>query len=660
MDSDLQERLDASKDLLEDSLERSRNAMERLSGGNWDGARSAMLANMAVRRLARPAPKMAPPLTGDEKTTTGGGSPFQSDGSPLFSEYLEMLGAPDADKVGAPLGEGDALLVIDMQRDFVPQDPKANPDGGRFGVAEGDHLAPPIAHLIGKFAAAGGTVVATRDYHPIDHVSFTGEGGPFPAHCVQGTNGSKFLPPIAKALAAALEAAGPERVLIAFKAMHEDSDSFGALQYEDGGDGRIMKRGEVAEGALACTMGCTAAPWTGSLLLKQSGLVGDAVGKPGIEEVDVDAPPDVFAALGDGRDRGARNIEEALRPMRRLFVCGLALDFCVLDTCLNANLLGFESVHMILDAARAAHIPGIGSHGSGFLSDPSEVLGKIRKAGVHLVSAQSLVPGVALFAAPPASLAPTFPHAMAPLGLDDARDLVPAIRLGDDGSFELTNAGAVESIARKAGGALLRGQSMLWGKARKEVSKFTATLSRGTPLSMIAKLGLENKGRCGPLAPLPGGWPTHIDGGDTPDSAAYLTFCYPLDGVAALQSKSQFTFLALTTSAALRFAAYGGFVVLDKAKSVVAVQAVGAGDELTFGGPLDWRDEFTAQLRDAGRLVPVTLPALKAAGAEHFCWINPSEQFAAPSGERWVPSCERGAFLYLRAAGLTPVYFPLA
>ena len=58
---------------------------------------------------------------------------------------------------------------------------------------------------------------------------------------------------------------------------------------------------------------------------------------------------------------------------------------------------------------------------------------------------------------------------------------------------------------------------------------------------------------------------------------------------------------------------------------------------------------------------PVTLNTpLKAAGAEHFCWINPSEQFAAPSGERWVPSCERGAFLYLRAAGLTPVYFPLA
>ena len=39
--------------------------------------------------------------------------------------------------------------------------------------------------------------------------------------------------------------------------------------------------------------------------------------------------------------------------------------------------------------------------------------------------------------------------------LDDARDLVPAIRLGDDGTYELTNAGAVEKITRAAGGARL-------------------------------------------------------------------------------------------------------------------------------------------------------------------------------------------------------------
>ena len=61
-------------------------------------------------------------------------------------------------------------------------------------------------------ADSGATVCATRDYHPIDHVCFTSEGGPFPAHSVQGTNGTKFLPPIAKAHAAALEALPPPLV----------------------------------------------------------------------------------------------------------------------------------------------------------------------------------------------------------------------------------------------------------------------------------------------------------------------------------------------------------------------------------------------------------------------------------------------------------------
>ena len=67
---------------------------------------------------------------------------FACEASPLFKEYLgllgESLGAP------APIGEitsTDALLVIDMQRDFVPKS-AANADGGRFGVAEGDHIAP--------------------------------------------------------------------------------------------------------------------------------------------------------------------------------------------------------------------------------------------------------------------------------------------------------------------------------------------------------------------------------------------------------------------------------------------------------------------------------------------------------------------------------------
>ena len=39
----------------------------------------------------------------------------------------------------------------------------------------------PIAAMISAAAAAGASVIASRDYHPIDHSSFT----VFPSHCVQ-------------------------------------------------------------------------------------------------------------------------------------------------------------------------------------------------------------------------------------------------------------------------------------------------------------------------------------------------------------------------------------------------------------------------------------------------------------------------------------------
>jgi NAD+ synthetase len=78
-----------------------------------------------------------------------------------------------------------ALLVVDMQNDFLP--------GGALGVAGGDRLAPAIAAA----AADAGTVVATRDRHPADHCSFAERGGAWPAHCVDGTPGAELHPSIA-------------------------------------------------------------------------------------------------------------------------------------------------------------------------------------------------------------------------------------------------------------------------------------------------------------------------------------------------------------------------------------------------------------------------------------------------------------------------------
>src|SRR5690349_3625707 len=98
----------------------------------------------------------------------------------------------------------DALVVVDLQPDFMP--------GGPLAVEEGDRIAEPIARLARKFSV----VVATQDFHPPGHISFAsshagrkpfevvplhgGEQVLWPEHCVQGTPG------------AALHAALPDEV----------------------------------------------------------------------------------------------------------------------------------------------------------------------------------------------------------------------------------------------------------------------------------------------------------------------------------------------------------------------------------------------------------------------------------------------------------------
>ena len=58
--------------------------------------------------------------------------------------------------------------------------------------------------------------------------------------------------------------------------MHEDVDSFGGIPYYGGGKGRIINNNVAPEVGLACQMGCDAAPWTGSLVVKQS-TITDAI-----------------------------------------------------------------------------------------------------------------------------------------------------------------------------------------------------------------------------------------------------------------------------------------------------------------------------------------------------------------------------------------------
>ena len=299
----------------------------------------------------------------------------------------------------------------------------------------GDDIVDSIVAMVQAASDAGAMIIASRDYHPHDHCSFAHAGGHFPSHCVQGTSGSKFLPEIARALEGAMRRRAERKeggpVLVAFKAMHEEVDSFGALPYagEPFGQGRGAKAAEPARGVAegGAVMGCAKAPWTGSLVLKQSALAAaedENDGRDDDDAFDADAPPDVLAVLQDGVDRKLRTMQDVLdahlcRDTGRVFVCGLALDFCVHDTCVNGKALGMPRVAMVLDAARAAHIPGVGTHGSGFLSDPAQVRQTLVGRGVELVAARDVLPKGWAMPAPGAART-SFPASLGPLGLTSA------------------------------------------------------------------------------------------------------------------------------------------------------------------------------------------------------------------------------------------------
>jgi nicotinamidase/pyrazinamidase len=84
------------------------------------------------------------------------------------------------------LSSKNALIITDIQIDFLP--------GGALPVKEGDKIIPALNEYAKIFKKNDAKIVASRDWHPQNHVSFTNQGGPWPPHCVQGTDGASFSP----------------------------------------------------------------------------------------------------------------------------------------------------------------------------------------------------------------------------------------------------------------------------------------------------------------------------------------------------------------------------------------------------------------------------------------------------------------------------------
>lgn len=98
----------------------------------------------------------------------------------------------------------DALIVVDVQNDFLP--------GGALAVPDGDAVVPVLNVYLARFAERDLPVYATRDWHPRDHCSFRAQGGPWPPHCLADSPGAAFapglrLPPAAAVISKAVSAA---------------------------------------------------------------------------------------------------------------------------------------------------------------------------------------------------------------------------------------------------------------------------------------------------------------------------------------------------------------------------------------------------------------------------------------------------------------------
>lgn len=81
---------------------------------------------------------------------------------------------------------GDALIIVDVQVDFCPD--------GALPIQDGDKIIPILNRWIIAAVSKGIPIYASRDWHPVGHLSFKEAGGLWPPHCIQDTDGASFHP----------------------------------------------------------------------------------------------------------------------------------------------------------------------------------------------------------------------------------------------------------------------------------------------------------------------------------------------------------------------------------------------------------------------------------------------------------------------------------
>ena len=108
-----------------------------------------------------------------------------------------------------------ALLVVDIQNDFIP--------GGALAVPGGDKVIPVLNKYIKIFSRNKLPVFASRDWHPVRTGHFKDFGGVWPVHCIQNTSGSAFHTQLNL----------PKQAILLYKGMDPGKDSYSVFQADD-------------------------------------------------------------------------------------------------------------------------------------------------------------------------------------------------------------------------------------------------------------------------------------------------------------------------------------------------------------------------------------------------------------------------------------------
>ena len=119
------------------------------------------------------------------------------------------------------------LIIVDPQVDFTT---------GSLATAKGPAAMDYLAKKLREDAWKNyGWIIVTQDAHPANHCSFVEQGGVFPPHCVQGTEGMKVYPSLQATLDKLMSNGTNQQIHFMQKGDLADKEEFSIFQNEHSG-----------------------------------------------------------------------------------------------------------------------------------------------------------------------------------------------------------------------------------------------------------------------------------------------------------------------------------------------------------------------------------------------------------------------------------------